>query len=80
MLKGFKLNKTAGCGSPCHGDRTSRDLNSSSHTGGLDGPQDVPEGNGTPLSPSWRYAFHTACRCTEPFKLTHLKDLAGSAS
>ena len=62
LLSGIE---TAGCGSPCHGDGTLRDLNSSTHTGDkLDGAPDVPGGSGTPLSPSWRYAFSTACRCT----------------
>ena len=42
-----------------------RDPNRSSYTGDkLDGPPDVPEGSGTPLSSSWRYAFHTLHRCT----------------
>ena len=42
-----------------------RDPNSSSHTGDkLDRTPDVPEGSGTALSPSWRCAFCTPCRCT----------------
>ena len=50
---------------PWHADRTSRDLNSSSHIGdNLDGSQDAPGGSGTPQSPSWKFAFCTACRCT----------------
>ena len=36
----------------------SEDLNRSSHTGDkLDGPLDVPEGSGTPLSPGWNMLF-----------------------
>ena len=63
---------------------TLRDPNTSSHTGiKLDGPPDVPEGSGIPLSPSWRYAFHAAGKCTfcwSPSSWICLKDLAGSAS
>ena len=56
-----KFNKTAGYGSPCHGDRILRDLNSSSYIGDkLIGSLDAPEGSGTPWSPSCRYAFCTA--------------------
>ena len=70
FIKSF--SKTADYASPCHGDGTLRDLNSSSYTGDkLDRSQDAPGGNGTPWSPSWRFAFHTTHRCTSyqsPFR------------
>ena len=44
-----QANETAGYESPCHGDGTLRDLNSSSHTGERpDRSQDAPEGSETP--------------------------------
>ena len=65
ILSYVGFNKTAGCGSPCHGDGTLSNPNTSSQTGDkLDRPPDVPESSGTPLHPSWIYAFHTALRST----------------
>ena len=57
------LMEQAGYGLLCHGDGTSKEPYSSSHTG--DRPersQDAPEGSETPQNPSWRFAFCTIHR------------------